>query len=147
MRKALLRLENIKRFCDQLLISDILLFPLPGNGRGILRNHLWAMDDVNDKFVHPFFSSNFFVSPRSREGSSRNRTAHHEQLQHSHKTACFRLRKRLSYVFEYSNPLLKSQSILSADCSHDPPTPQIVTIKSKFICTKMHNFFIFPKIH
>jgi hypothetical protein len=89
MRKALLRLKNIKRFRDQLLISDIFLFPLPGNGRGVLRNHLWAMDDVNDKFVHPFFSSNFFVSPRSHGGSDRNRTAHYEQLQQSPKWPVF----------------------------------------------------------
>ena len=52
MCQSLLCLENIQRFCQKSLISDVLFLSLSGHGCRILWNHLRAMDDVYNKFVH-----------------------------------------------------------------------------------------------
>ncbi len=52
MGKPLLGLENIKGFCQQLFIADILLFPMASHSSGILRHHFRPVDDIQNKFTH-----------------------------------------------------------------------------------------------
>ncbi len=54
MRQPLLCFEDIKRLRKERLVPNILLFPLSRYCCGILRNHLRAMDNVHNKFVHLF---------------------------------------------------------------------------------------------
>ncbi len=56
MCQSLLCLEDIKGFCQERLVSDILLLALSCDSRRILRNHLRTMDNVHYKFIH-FHSS------------------------------------------------------------------------------------------
>ena len=55
MCKSLLCLEDVEWLCDKLLISNILFFSLSCHCCWVLRHHLRAVNDVNNKFVHPLF--------------------------------------------------------------------------------------------
>ncbi len=52
MGKPLLGLEDIERFCQKLLITDILFFTVSGNGSRIFRYHLGTVDYIQNKFTH-----------------------------------------------------------------------------------------------
>ena len=47
---GLLGLEDIQAFGQQGLASQILLLALAGDLFGVLRHHLWAVDQIEDEF-------------------------------------------------------------------------------------------------
>ena len=61
MGKPLLGLENIQRFGQKFLVSNILLFAVSCNGGGILRNHLGTMDYVQNKITHFFNTPIYYL--------------------------------------------------------------------------------------